>query len=154
MRVARLGLASLVAMLLVITGSGVPARAVEPGLDVSVSVEARLAVSPILVGIELDTATAAVGSPVKARIRVTNASQATVRDVAVSLRVDTTAVVVKGGRATIGQIPAGRAASVGLTLCGRVPGSYLVLAQATLDGVTIESPAALLTILPGSGKRC
>jgi hypothetical protein len=145
--------AILVAVIMANGLPGASVRAADPGAAEQ-AVDARLTVSPLLVGLELDAAEAATGVAVKARARVLNAGPTTVRDVVVSLRIDTTSFGVRGNRVTIGQIQAGRTASVAWTLCGRVPGAYLVFAQATLDGVTIESPAALLTILPGSGKRC
>jgi uncharacterized repeat protein (TIGR01451 family) len=149
----RLRLASITALVCIVAGSGMPARAAEPD-STQATVTARLDVSPLVIRLELDAATARVGESVRARVRVTNAGPATVRDVDVSLRLDATAFVVRGARQTLSQLQSGRTATVGVTLCGRLPGTYLVLAQATLDGVTIESPASLLTILPGSGKRC
>ncbi|TAJ99307.1 MAG: hypothetical protein EPO36_12345 [Chloroflexota bacterium] len=151
---ARLGPALVAALLLCAAASGVPARAVEPPLPAEAVVTARLDVSPLLVVLDLEAAAATTGESVKARVRVTNAGPATVRDVMVSLRLDAAAFAIRGARQTLSQIPSGRTSTVGVTLCGRVPGAYLVLAQATLDDVTIESPAAILTILPGSGKRC
>lgn len=132
---------------------GIPARAAAAD-DAERAVTARLGVSPLLLQLELDATTVRVGESVKGRVRVSNAGPITVREIAVSVRVDAAALAVKGGRATISQLQPGKTSTVASTLCGRAPGSYLVLAQATLDGVTIESPAVLLTILPGPGKRC
>jgi len=147
-------LAAVLVTVMVANGvAGASVRAADPGAAER-AVSARLTVSPLLVHLELEAASALVGASVKARARVMNAGPTTVRDVVVSLRIDTTSFGVRGNRVTIGQIGAGRTASVAWTLCGRVPGTYLVLAQATLDGVTIESPAVVLTILPGGGKRC
>lgn len=151
---ARARLTTVVALALVAAHAGPHARAVEPGAGAAAAVEARVAVSPLVLRLELDTGAAAVGEPVKARARVLNAGAVTVRDVLLSIRVDTAALVVKGGRVTIAQLPSGRTGTVGWTLCGRAPGVYLVLAQATLDGLTIESPARILTIAAGPRAKC
>jgi hypothetical protein len=147
-------IAAILAAVMVATGpAGAPVRAADPGAAER-SVSARLAVSPLLVSLELEAASAAIGASVKARARILNAGPATVRNVVVSLRIEEAAFAVRGGRQTIGQIQTGRTVSVGWTLCGRLPGAYLVLAQATLDGAAIESPAVLLTIRPGTKTNC
>ncbi len=52
------------------------------------------------------------------------------------------------------QIKAGKNAVVSWSVCGRLPGTYVLLARVTLDGASIDSPARLLTITPGGKKPC
>lgn len=117
----------------------------------SASIEATVRVMPLAISLDLSTSQARVGDSVRARAIVTNLGSARVSNVVVELRVDASAVSVRGGLAsTVPRIQAGHAASISWNLCAIRTGNVLILARATLDGVSIESPARLLTI---SGQR-
>lgn len=154
------------AILVAASSSSVPTRAgpdassvtspIKSGPSTERSVMARVAVSPLMLSLELDRSAAIVGESVKARAWVTNAGPHAVRNVAVSLRTDAAAILVRGGRVTVAHLQPGRSAAIGWILCGLVPGTYVVLAQATLDDVTVESPARILVVTDSGGRprRC
>jgi subtilase family serine protease len=117
----------------------------------SASIEATVRVMPLAISLDLSTSQARVGDSVRARATVTNLGSVRVSNVVIELRVDAAAVSVRGALAsTIPRIQPGHAASISWNLCATRTGNVLILARATVDGASIESPARLLTI---SGQR-
>ena len=122
-----------------------PARAAD-----EVGVTATFRVSPIVVALELSAPTVRVGQAVTARVTATNLGSQTLRSVTVSVRFEPVGLVPKGASSSrLSQLKAGKSGEVSFKLCGAAVGSYLVLAQAELDGSTIESPARLLMVTEG-----
>jgi hypothetical protein len=112
-------------------------------------------VSPIVVGLELSTPTVRIGQSVTVRVTATNLGVETVRSVTLSLRFEPVGLVQKGATSSrLDQLKAGRSDAVSFRLCGAAVGSYVVLAQAELDGTTIESPARLLVVTEGRRAKC
>ena len=111
---------------------------------------ATLRVLPITVALDLSATTIRVGQAVTARVTATNHAPTTVRTVTLSLRFEPAGLVPKGAvTARLSQLKAAKSGEASFKLCGAAVGAYLVLAQAELDGVTIETAARLLTVLEG-----
>jgi hypothetical protein len=127
-----------------------PARAADEA-----SVAGIIRVSPITVALELSASTVRVGQPVTALVTVTNHGTETVRSVTLSLRLEPVGLIQKGSTSSrLSQLKAGRSGEVSFKLCGATVASYLILAQAELDGATIESPARLLVVTEGRDGKC
>jgi hypothetical protein len=60
--------------------------------------------------------------------------------------------VIGAGQREIRQLKAGKWEAATWTLCGATSGSYVILAQATVDGSTIESAARVVTVIAGGRK--
>ena len=119
------------------------------------AVTGTVRISPLVITLELEAATVGVGTPVKARATVGNVGIVAVRRVDVALRLDPVGLVLRGPTTRhLQQVREGRSATVPWAMCGSVPGTYVVLAQASADGVTVESAARLLTIAPGNRRSC
>jgi hypothetical protein len=117
-------------------------------------VEATVRIVPITVSLTIEPSSAAIGAPIHARATVANGSASEAAIVSVELRFDPAGVLLKSdGRSTFTVRP-GRSTSTGWTLCGRVAGSYVVLARAEVGGTFVDSPARLLTILAGPKSSC
>jgi hypothetical protein len=117
-------------------------------------VGAQVRASPIVVTFTLSAASAQVGQTIKAEASIANIGSATLRNVAVELRADRTGLSFKNPIVTIAQLKAGKSTTVGWSVCGRLAGSYLVLARVTESGQPIDSPARLLTVSPGGRRSC
>ena len=128
------------------------AGATEPATG---GVDASLRVSPLAVALTLVPDQAGVGRRVRARVAVTNLGPTAISGVTAEIRLDRDGLVIAGSAVVvIGRIRPGQTASVSWSVCGRLAGQYLVLARATLDGASVESPARLLTITPGGRRSC
>ena len=119
------------------------------------SVTATVRVQPLVVTLALEPSTANVGASIQARSTITNNSESSSLAVRVELRLDPVGVVVKSsaGHDAL-TIRPGRNVSAKWTLCGRTPGSYVVLARVTVGDTEVESPARLLTIRPNPKGSC
>jgi hypothetical protein len=133
-----------IALLVAVTPAS-PARAAD-----EVGVVATFRILPITVALDLPASTIRVGQSATARVLVTNQAATTVRSVTLSLRFEPVGLVPKGATsARLTQLKGGKVGEASFKLCGAAVGAYLVLAQAQLDGVTIESPARLLVVTEG-----
>lgn len=133
-----------------VLGPGMPARAADEA-----SVAGSVRVSPIAVALELSASTVRVGQSVTARVTAINLGSETVRSLTLGLRFEPVGLVQKGSTSSrLNQLKADRSAEVSFKLCGAAVGSYLILAQAELDGATIESPARLLVVTEGRIGKC
>jgi uncharacterized repeat protein (TIGR01451 family) len=137
---------ALVAVVLAVTTAG--ATSAE-----SASIAASVRVVPLEITLELSTMNARIGDAIKARVTIRNAGPTRVSNVTAELRVDASAVKVRGSLiATIARLQPGHATTVSWTLCPAAVGNILILARATLGGTSVESAARLLTVT-GSGRR-
>lgn len=118
-------------------------------------VSGRLLMSPIAITLQLSPSIAKVGQTVKARATITNLGAVTLLNIAVRLRIDPTGIAIGGsaGQAVAALAP-GRRATVSWSLCGREPGSYLALVEASVDGVVVVSSARLLQIVLARNASC
>jgi hypothetical protein len=128
----------------------VPAAA---GADAGV-IAGRVRASPLVVTLELSSASAITGRSAQASATVTNIAGATIRSIVVALRADSTDVRIGKGSIAISQLKGGKSATVSWTVCGRTPGTYVLLARVTADTWSVDSDARILTILPGGKKAC
>jgi hypothetical protein len=121
----------------------------------SASIDASVRVVPLEISLELSTMAARVGDAVKARATIRNAGPIRISNVTAELRVDTSAISVRGSLvATIARLQPGHAAAVSWTLCPTLTGNYLVLARATVDGASAESAARVLTVGEQRRRGC
>jgi hypothetical protein len=119
------------------------------------SVTATVRISGVTVSLNLSAATIAVGQSVKAEVLVTNVGDRVIRTVVVELRLDEAGLGVRGGPSKgISQLRAGTGSSVSWAVCGRTPGAYIVLATATVDSISIDSEARLLTVTESTRRPC
>ncbi len=118
------------------------------------TVTGRVRVSPLTLLLELSTSTATVGQKLQAQATVSNVGASAIREVQVELRVDADGLRVNKNIVDLAQIKAGKSAVVSWSVCARVAGTYVVLARATADGASLESPARVLTIAHGSRRSC
>jgi hypothetical protein len=115
------------------------------------SVAATVQVAAVTVDLALSTSDTRVGEMLQARAIVTNAGSGVVGPISVELRVDHEGIALRGAPArALAQVKPGKNGVVLWAICGRVPGSYLLLVRATVDGTAIDSPARLLTITDGT----
>ena len=118
------------------------------------SVRASVTVHGLAVTLELSKQTAFVDQPVQARVTITNLGPDVLGPVSIELRFDPGGIALRGpDRKTIPAIEPENVAAVAWTIRGRVPGSYLILAQAAVGGVIVESAGRLLTIVDGRGAH-
>lgn len=125
------------------------------------SVVGRVLVDPLDVSIALASGEVAVGKTVRATVSVRNASTITVTQLSDELRADPAGVVVAriGGQG-LGSLRSGKSVKAEWTVCGRLPGTYVILARVSgrlPAGVfASESPAVLLRVVsaPGKAKIC
>lgn len=121
----------------------------------SASIDASVRVMPVVILLDLSAMTARIGDPVRARATVTNIGAVRLSTVAVELRVDASAVSVKGSLvATISKLMPGHAASLTWSLCPTRAGNNLVLARATVSGASIESQARVLAVTGQAKRAC
>ena len=119
------------------------------------AVTAQLRVSPLAVALELSAGSVKIGGSITARVTTTNLGTTTLKSVAVRVRFQPVGLVAKGPvSTTLQQVKGGRSADASFKICAVLVGSYVVLAQATLDGVTVESPARLLVVVEGRPAKC
>jgi hypothetical protein len=118
------------------------------------TVRGAVRIVPITVGLVVEPTSAVIGAAVHAKAIVVNASASVTAAVRVELRLDRLGVVVKSetGKSSFTLKP-GRSTTVSWNLCGKVAGTYVVLARAETEGVSVDSPARLLTIRAGP-KTC
>ncbi|HEX5012931.1 MAG TPA: hypothetical protein VFV72_02140 [Candidatus Limnocylindrales bacterium] len=118
------------------------------------SVRGAVRIVPITVGLVVEPSSAATGASVRAKAMVVNASTSVTASVRLELRLDRVGVLVKAeaGKTSFTLKP-GKSTTVSWNLCGRVAGTYVVLARAETEGVFVDSPARLLTIRAGP-KTC
>jgi hypothetical protein len=113
-------------------------------------VTARIAVHPLTVALDLRSSITSTGKVVQARATVTNHGRTTARDVAVTLRLAPAGLVVNDTLTQpVLRLRAGRTAKVDWSVCAAAAGSYLLLAQATLDGFIVDSATRVLTVSAG-----
>jgi hypothetical protein len=118
------------------------------------SVRASVNVQGLAVALDLSRPTALVDQPVQARVTVANLGPDVLGPVWIELRFDPGGIALRGpARKTIPAIEPDESAAVAWTIRGRVPGSYLILAQAAAGDVTVESAGRLLTIVDGRSAR-
>lgn len=129
---------------------GAPVVLAEGGGAVSGVVRAN----PLVVTLELSTTTAAVGQAIQARATVSNLGPTTIRGIRVELRVDPSGLRLVKAAIDLAQLKAGKSSTVTWAVCGRVVGSYVLLARATAGGASIDSQAQVLTISSGGRKTC
>jgi hypothetical protein len=114
------------------------------------AVTGTVLVASLQLTLELSSSTVATGESVLARARVTNLGGASLRGIVVTLRLDPDGLLVKRPASKkVPQLAPGKTSIVSWSLCGRRPGILVILAQATVGGVTVESPARVLTITAG-----
>jgi uncharacterized membrane protein len=123
--------------------------------DGSGSIAGHVEVSPLLVTLTMSAGESVVGRPIRADVVVMNAGPAQVSNIIVELRSASDGLrIKKSTRQTISKLKPGQGSSVSYTVCGRTPGNYVLLARATLNGLSVDSPARLLTIAPGNERGC
>jgi hypothetical protein len=118
------------------------------------SISSQVHAFALLVSLDLSAASATVGQTVQARATVSNVGKTLVKKVTVELRFDPVGLRIGKATIDIAQIKPGKSAVVSWSVCGRVVGTYVLLARVTLDGTSIDSPARLLTITSGGKKTC
>lgn len=118
------------------------------------TVTGRVRVSPLTLSLELSTTNGTVGQTLQAQATVSNVGSFSIREIQVELRVDPGGLRVNKGTVDLAQIKAGKSAVASWAVCARVAGTYVLLARATADGASIESPARVLTIVPGGRRSC
>lgn len=117
----------------------------------SASIQASVRVSPITVRLEISAAQLRAGDTTRALATVTNLGPVKLSSVRVELRVDTAGVHVRGDAvSTISKLQPGHSATVSWTICAVEQGNFVVLAHATVEGGSVDSPARLLSV---SGRR-
>ena len=90
----------------------------------------------------------------QAQATVSNVGSSAIREIQVAFRVDPDGLRVNRGIVDLAQVKAGKSAVVSWSVCARVAGTYVVLARATADGASLESPARVLTIAPSGRRSC
>ncbi len=119
------------------------------------NVTAHVRVSPLVLSFELSASTIKVGQTVTARVTATNVSSDTLRSISLNVRFEPVGLIRRGpSTSRVNQLKSGRSADASFALCAAAAGSYVVLAQAVHDGVTIESPARLVSVLEGRKQGC
>jgi hypothetical protein len=134
---------------LVLLGSAPTASAAGGG-----TISSHVRASPLLVVLDLSATGTQVGQPVKAQATVSNLSKSLVKKVTVEMRFDPVGLRINKATTEIAQIKPGKSTSVSWSVCGQLPGTYVLLARVTLDGVSIDSSARLLTVAAGGKKTC
>lgn len=116
---------------------------------------ATVRVSPSTVVLDVSRSSVTMGETLRAEATVTNHGAGIVRDVIVELRLDPDGLIVRQDRLrAIGRIKGGRSTSVSWRVCAAAPGSYVLLAQATADGTTVESDASIVSVAHGGRRSC
>jgi hypothetical protein len=119
----------------------------------STAITATVRVADVVVSVRLAVSSSSVrvGDTVKATATVVNGGASRLSGVAVSLRVDTTGLRVRGSSTTtFNTIGSGGSRSAQWTVCARQPGTFVLLARVSVAGVSVDSPAALLQV---TGQR-
>lgn len=143
--------AILLATAVALVTSGAGATAVDGAATGTVG--GRVLVSPIAISLTISPTTVLTGEPATARATVTNLGPTRVGRISVRLRL-ASGLMIRGRQIqAIRRLPSGAAGSLLWSLCGRTPGAYLVIAEATLGTLVLDSPARLLTVNPG-GPTC
>ena len=121
----------------------------------SASINATVQVLAINVELTLSSGDARVGDRLRATATVINAGATRLSGIAVELRIDAAGLRVQGSTAsTIARLQPGRSASAVWTVCAVQPGNYVLLARGTVNGVSIDSPARLLTVAGERRRGC
>jgi hypothetical protein len=117
----------------------------------SASISASVEVAAHEVMLALSSAEVRVGDIVRADATLTNLGSSRLTGISVELRVDPTGIKVRGDELlVVSRLQPRRTAMVSWKLCALQVGNYLVLVRATAGGVSVDSPARLLTV---SGQR-
>jgi hypothetical protein len=123
----------------------------------SASISASVQVAAVVVSAQLTVSSGSirVGDTAKAVATVSNGGTARAVEVSVTLRVDAAGLGVRGANpAMITQVHPDRSRSVSWTVCALQAGNYLLLARVTVDGVSVDSPAVLLSVTGQRKKAC
>ena len=115
-------------------------------------VAGTVAISPIVLDLMVPTETR-VGDEMKLRAAIRNVDDVDVLHVVVVLRVSSAGLGVRGGLTRIIQrVRPDRTGAAVWQVCATEPGTYVLLASATVGDVTTDSPARLLVVTPNSGR--
>lgn len=129
--------------------SGAVATAVD-GASIG-TIDGRVLVSQIAVDLTVSPATIRIGDLATAQATVENLGPEAAGRISVRLRVPAGLLVRGRQPQTIRGLGPGTSGSATWSLCGRAPGRYLVFAEATFGTIVIDSPARLVTVVPGPG---
>jgi hypothetical protein len=117
-------------------------------------VTGRVVASPLGVTLQLALESVRVGQLVKAEARITNVGAVTLRGIAVEIRADRAGLAIRTPTVEVASLKPGRSTTVTWSVCGRVEGSYVLLARVTHDVVQLESEARLLSVTAGGRRAC
>lgn len=146
---SRLGRVAVAVLTVVLAGA--PVAVARDGAGMSLTVRAN----PLGVVLDVSATSLALGKSILAKATVTNAGTASLGDIVVELRLDRAGLAIrKGVERGISEIKGGKTESVTWSICAASPGSYLLLAQATADGATVESAARIVTVTGTGRKAC
>lgn len=139
-----------IATAVLVLASNVPPVHVAPVSAADVSAHVRS--SPIEISLALSIASAAVGHRVQVQTTVSNLTRSALASLVVELRVDVEGLRIKPSDPQSISVKAGKDVSVRWLVCGVAPGSYVIVARATVGDQHVDSPARLLTVVEGSRK--
>jgi hypothetical protein len=108
--------------------------------------------NPLAVSLALDLPEAGVGEPRVATATVQNLGAAGLSGVTLSLRVDPIGVALRGGPSAPLFISGHSSVTATWNICGSSPGSYLLIASATVGAFRAESAAQLFQVNSGGGQ--
>ena len=117
------------------------------------AVAGRVAVSPLILHLELVPRRPKSKSPVEVRATVTNLSATRLAEVGVAIDASPASLVLRpvDPKAVKGLV-AGRSTDVSWTVCSTTGGTFQLVAAATVDGTsTLSSP---LSLTLGASSRC
>lgn len=126
--------------------------AAESGGSDGGSVDARVAVSPLFVRLELVPRREHAGSPIEVRATVTNLSDVRLPVVSVSIAAPTAIKLRPADPRTFPRMTVGYSAAASWAICTTVSGSYALAAVATVGGVATESRPLVLKL--DASARC
>ena len=116
-------------------------------------VRGQVAVFPATVAFTVSPLSTKTGQSAQAQATITNRGAATLSNVQVDLRIDSTGLKTAKTGQLINQIKPGKSASVSWLVCGRTVGSYVLLVHVTIGALAIDSTARILTVSRGT-KGC
>ncbi|HET7181291.1 MAG TPA: CARDB domain-containing protein [Candidatus Limnocylindrales bacterium] len=123
----------------------------------STSLTATVRVADVVVSVRLaiSSTSARVGDTVKATATVVNGGTSRIPTVTVSLRADTTGLRIRGADTIVlTSIAPGRPRTAQWTVCAVQPGTFVLLARVSVGGVSVDSPAVLLSVAGQRKKGC
>jgi hypothetical protein len=115
------------------------------------SVTGRVLVSPIAIDLVIRTGPERGGSSITASADLRNLGPTVVPRITVRLRTATGLGVRPARDLSVRRLAPGAGASMSWSLCARLPGAYIVFAEATCGGVVVQSPARLVVFTAASG---